>query len=993
MSNNSSTPGLALAPFRFLGKTITRKLYVLLFVVGLLPMLAVAISMYQSTSKGIFEKSFAQLEAIKTIKANQVKDYFGFINNQIQTFSEDIAVVEAMKAFPAAEKNAFAEANVSDADLFIMQNRLKSYYTDQFGVEYASRNEGAVAPTKAQFEPLDPDSIYLQHQYIASNPNPLGEKEKLDAADDGTEYSKLHGKYHPVVRSYLQKFGYYDIFLCDLESGDIVYSVYKELDFTTSLSTGPYADTNFGRAFKLAAEATSKDDVFLVDFEPYVPSYNDAASFISSPIYDGDTKVGVAIFQMPVDKIAAIMQERTGMGESGETYAVGSDLLLRNDSRFTPDTMMNPEFVIDTKATRSGLAGEKGLEVIDDYRGVPVLSAWAPVTIYEGVAGNEAAKPITWALMSEIDEEEVRRPLTFLNVAQNGILVILGALLAGFVVIRLIAAPIARQADSIKDMLGNIGIGLFDARAEKITGDELGDVADALNAMSDTTLSLIQSDAQRQGVQQSIENLVAEMEQIASGNLGVSAQVKSDITGEIAGSVNHMTEQLRLIVQQVQNATYLVTTSADEIADTSTKLSEENDNQANQIETTSSEVLQITSQFQDVAKRSQDSVEVAQKARETADRGYQAVTNTVQGMDRIREQVQATSKRIKRLGESSQEVGEIVQLISDIADRTSILALNASIQASMAGDAGQGFAVVAEEVERLAERSTDATKQISTLIKAIQTGTSEAIADMEEATREVVEGSQLATQAGQTLAEINEVSQQLESSIREVSGSALEQAAAATMIASTMNEISSTTKQSAEKSRSATEQVTALATLANQLGDSVSRFKLDYDETVEKEVLDQVSEVSEFVADGSANKKNETLYRLVYTSVRASDCDDAAVKDIVATAQKNNPGLDMTGILFHTKTRFLQVLEGPFDNVVSTYEKIAEDKRHRGAHMRYCEPINQRHFGDWSMGSIAEEHGTEIDRSSYEAMLNGDESSFDDKGMEVLKSFLLQATV
>ena len=135
------------------------------------------------------------------------------------------------------------------------------------------------------------------------------------------------------------------------------------------------------------------------------------------------------------------------------------------------------------------------------------------------------------------------------------------------------------------------------------------------------------------------------------------------------------------------------------------------------------------------------------------------MTNTVEGMDRIRDQVQATSKRIKRLGESSQEVGEIVQLISDIADRTSILALNASIQASTAGDAGQGFAVVAEEVERLAERSTDATKQISSLIKAIQTGTSEAIADMEEATREVVEGSQLATQAGQTLAEINEVSQ------------------------------------------------------------------------------------------------------------------------------------------------------------------------------------------------------------------------------------------
>jgi methyl-accepting chemotaxis protein len=840
MSNNSKLSDLA--PIRFMSKTISRKLIALLVVVGLLPMFAVAISMYQSTSTGIFDKSFAQLEAIKTIKAKQVKDYFGFIDNQIQTFSEDISIVEAMKAFPEAERTARTEAGVTDEELAAMQAKLRDYYTDEFGAKFAEKNKGATAPTEEQFNPLDLDSVYLQYQYIAGNPNPLGEKENLDSANDATQYSELHGKYHPVVRSYLKKFGYYDIFLCDIETGDIVYSVYKELDFTTSLSKGPYADTNFGKAFKLAAAATSPDDVFLVDFESYVPSYNDAASFISSPIFDGDKKVGVAIFQMPVDKIAAIMQERTGMGESGETYAVGTDLLLRNDSRFTPNTMMNPEFVVDTEATRSGLKGESGLKVIDDYRGVPVLSAWTPLTIYEGVEGH--AEPITWALMSEIDEEEVRRPLTFVKVAQSGLFWIALATVLGGLSIYFVAGGIARQAASIKDMLSMVGIGMFDARAEKITSDELGDVAEALNAMSDTTLSLIQSDEQRQDVQRSIETLVAEMEMIASGNLGVKTQIQNNITGEIAGSVNNMTEQLRMIVQQVQNATYLVTSSADDIAEASTSLSQENDSQAKQIEETSTQVLEITGQFQEVAKQTENSVQVAQKARETADKGYQAVTNTVEGMDRIREQVQATSKRIKRLGESSQEVGEIVQLISDIADRTSILALNASIQASMAGDAGQGFAVVAEEVERLAERSTDATKQISTLIKAIQTGTSEAIADMEEATREVVEGSQLATQAGQTLTEINEVSQQLEESIKQVSGSALEQAAAATRIATTMNDISSTTKQSAEKSRSATEQITSLATLANQLGDSVSRFNLEYATETERDVINDIAEVS-----------------------------------------------------------------------------------------------------------------------------------------------------
>ena len=844
------------ALFRFFGKTITRKLIALLVVIGLVPMFAVAISMYGSTSEGIFAKSFDQLEAIKTIKTNQLKDYFSFIDGQVRTFAGDVAIIDAMKAFPAAEKSAREEAGVTDENLVEMKSHLRDYYTSKFGAEYGSRNNGATPPTASQFQPLDKDSIFLQYQYISANPNPLGEKEGLVSADDGTTYSQLHAKYHPMVRSYLKQFGYYDIFLCDLESGDIVYSVFKELDFTTSLADGPYSETNFGRAFKLARDAKSADEVFLVDYEEYVPSYNDAASFISTPIYDGDTKIGVAIFQMPIDRIAAIMGERTGMGESGETYAVGSDNLLRNDSRFIENTMMNPEYAIKTKAVQESFKGNSGKEVIDDYRGLPVLSAWSPVTIYEGVPGR--AEPITWALMSEIDDEEVRRPLTFLNVARSGLAWILGALVLGSLVIWFVARGISQQAASIKDMLGNVGIGILDARAEKITNDELGEVADALNAMSDTTLSLIESDEKRQGVQQSIEELIGEMDRIAAGNLGVSADVKEDITGEIAGGVNNMTEQLRLIVQQVQNATYMVTSSADEIADQSTKLSQENDEQASQIENTSSEVLQITGEFQNVAAKTRESVQVAQQARETANKGYQAVTDTVQGMDRIRDQVQATSKRIKRLGESSQEVGEIVQLISDIADRTSILALNASIQASMAGDAGQGFAVVAEEVERLAERSTDATKQISSLIKAIQTGTSEAIADMEEATREVVEGSQLATQAGQTLAEINEVSQQLETSIKQVSDSALEQAEAATRIASTMNEISSTTKQSAEKSRSATEQVSALATLAGQLGDSVSRFSLEDATATEKQVMNEIGEVSSMMNSTSSTESGST---------------------------------------------------------------------------------------------------------------------------------------
>lgn len=837
---------------QYFSRSILKKLILMLAIVAIIPMLVLGYTMYTAASGGIMTQAFDQLTAIRTVKTRQIEDYFAQIDSQISTFSENQMVVDAMNQFPGALKNVRTEMNVQDDQLEIMKQSLLGYYSNDFGGEYLKRT-GQKPDLRAQIKPLDLDSIYLQYQYIASNPNPLGSKEDLDAARDGSQYSQLHGKFHPIVRNYLREFEYYDIFLCDIESGDIVYSVYKEMDYTTSLIDGPYSKTNFGEAFRLAAAADNKDDVFLVDYDNYTPSYEDPASFISSPIYDGDKKIGVAIFQMPIGRISSILDERAGLGETGETYAVGSDNLFRNDSRFLSDlgldtTIINPEITVSTKAVQDVFQNNgSGTEIIDDYRGAPVLSSWAPITVYKGGSGRD---PIKWALMSEIDLAEVRAPIAATGMLyQSGLVILFGALIGGLLTYWF-ANRIAKQANSINDMLSSIGIGMFDARAEKVTNDELGDVAVALNAMCDNTLTLIQSNDERQEIQRSIESLIGEMENIAAGDLTINAEVKEDITGSIAGTVNNMTQQLRLIVSRVQNATDQVTTSAGSIADVSQSLSQESDAQADEITSASEKVVNITTRIQAVANQSEDSAKVAQKARETAGRGFKAVSDTVEGMDRIREQVQATSKRIKRLGESSQEIGEIVQLISDIADRTSILALNASIQAAMAGDAGQGFAVVAEEVERLAERSTDATKQISTLIKAIQTETSEAIADMEESTREVVEGSQLASQAGQTLSEIDEVSRQLEELIKGVSTSALEQASAATDIASTMTKISETTKASADKSRNATQSVGQLSSLANQLRESVSQFKLSDQEKTETQLLEEISSVSAIAKSG-----------------------------------------------------------------------------------------------------------------------------------------------
>ena len=385
---------------------------------------------------------------------------------------------------------------------------------------------------------------------------------------------------------------------------------------------------------------------------------------------------------------------------------------------------------------------------------------------------------------------------------------------------------VTKQVASISDMLSMIGIGDFDARADVVTQDELGTVAMSLNSLCDNTLGLIQSAEERDQITQSIESLRREVTEIAAGDLSGGAEVAEDITGPISDSVNFMVAELRHIIDNVKTATLQVSSSASEIRSTTEHLSEESEVQSHKIHETSTAIGLMASSVAEVANKTAESAKVASQAREHASDGFSAVENTIEGMDRIRDRVQETSKRIKRLGESSQEIGEIVKLIGDIADRTSLLALNASIQAAMAGEAGQGFAVVADEVERLAERSNEATKQVGALIKSIQSETAEAITAMEESTREVVDGSNLAANAGKYLGEIDNVADQLATLIESISASTSDQAHSAEELSKSMLEISQVTDETSKGTKRAADFATQLVVMSDNLRGSVSRFKL-----------------------------------------------------------------------------------------------------------------------------------------------------------------------
>jgi twitching motility protein PilJ len=327
--------------------------------------------------------------------------------------------------------------------------------------------------------------------------------------------------------------------------------------------------------------------------------------------------------------------------------------------------------------------------------------------------------------------------------------------------------------------------------------------------------------------QAAILRLMNELQEVADGDLTIQATVSEDITGAIADSVNYTVEELRGLVGRVTNTAEQVTSASNHAQGISDDLLLASQQQSRQIKDAGQAMKVMAEEIAEVSKSAHESAGVARLSVAAADQGALAVENAIKGMDEIREQIQETSKRIKRLGESSQEIGEITELISDITEQTNVLALNAAIQAASAGEAGRGFSVVAEEVQRLAERSGEATKQIGALVKTIQTDTHDAVSAMEKSTQGVVEGARLSDAAGTALSEIRRISNRLEELIQGMSHSTEQQATSASGVAQNIQHILSITEQTQDGTQQTVRSIRELSHLAEELKNSVSRFRVN----------------------------------------------------------------------------------------------------------------------------------------------------------------------
>ena len=464
------------------------KLVVVLLLTTMVPLALVVGFSIDSATEGLRAQTAEQLAAVRENKKANIQQYFQTIRNQVQNFSANPMITEAMAHLPSAFAAYRQQAGIDGDKLKVRRAALGDFYADGYERVYRQKNKGKDAPAGQFLRQIDADAVALQADYLQANPQPIDEKHHYLGPQNGTRYAGLHRQLHPAMRRYLEKFGYYDIFLVDSETGKILYSVFKEVDFATSLKDGPFAESGIGRAFREANRAESREAVALADFSPYPPSYDAPAGFIASPVFQEGKKVGVAIFQIPLDRITAVMGERTGLGETGDSYLVGPDKRMRSDSyRDSQGHSVVASFRgtvadngVQTPAVRQALAGETGTEVLKDYSGRRVLSAFAPVNLPGG---------LHWAIIVEQELAEIYSPIRQIR---NDILImgLIVAILAGLVGYGL-AHTLTRPLNDLAHKANLISKGRLDVAFPRHMTDETGDLSRAMESMVESLGGLV----------------------------------------------------------------------------------------------------------------------------------------------------------------------------------------------------------------------------------------------------------------------------------------------------------------------------------------------------------------------------------------------------------------------------------------------------------------------------------------------------------------------
>ncbi len=791
-----------------------------------------------------------QLQSIRVGKQEEIQAYFEGVADNMTIIARSTEIRHALSQLPAEFQALPAALTIPIDDA---RAAVSEYYRNQFAAEYTKRNAGAKINTDSLLKAQTDTAIAAQYLYIANNPNPLGEKGKLDAAaGDLSAYTALHAELHPFMRAVVERYGLYDLFLVDLR-GNVVYTYFKELDYASNLQTGPWAQSGLSEAYANAAYGNAVSakagEVRLTDYAPYVPSYDDQAAFVSTPVYAGDRQIGVLIVQVPINRVNTIMTfggnwKEVGLGDSGEVYLVGADKTPRSVSRFMNEdakgfvqmmkTLGTPTeqlrrmssrgsniglMSVDTLATQNAFAGKSGGSTYLDYRGIPVLGAYAPLQIL-----NQ-----NWAILSEIDQAEANAPVTALS-RQIG-LVALVALLAMAAIAIFIALRLARSINAplthFAGVVDQVAKGDNEARVRLPASDEIGQLGVAFDHMLDERIATQQRiEKENDSLNNSVVEIMTSVAELAQRNLNVKVRVSEDVTGAVSDAINMMTRSTAGALGNVRRISNVVSSASQNVRQSSELVHSVATVASNQATAASAELQQTAMALREMGEQAREANQFAERAIKTTGDAMEIVRATVSGISESRDQIRETEKRVKRLGERSQEITAVVNIIGQIAERTSVLALNASMQAVAAGDAGRGFAVVADEVKRLAENARQATQQISSLVNAIQADTSETIQAMNGTIAQVVDISKLADQAGGQMNDNRLATEQLAAAVRNIAASTQSQSKASQTLLTRAYELLQSSQQTLEQLDAQRKDTETLAGSAQELVNTVNEFRL-----------------------------------------------------------------------------------------------------------------------------------------------------------------------